>query len=278
MKRIICFRGWLFFLFLFQFYACAMGSKEPGEEKAERELISRNKIEKATEYSASIFGGIKQKEMLVHERTFDTDGKLMTELKFIPDSILDCSIVHAYTNTGNLDSTIARNADGSLLYRVKITYDDTDRRKEFFFYLPDGTYKYRNVSVYASSGQLAERSWYWPDGFKAKNVFVYENKRKISDTEIGPKGEFRYTWNYSYNKAGLLVEAIQLYPDSLVSAKVIYNYDSAGQMTEEQHENRSEFQSRSVYSYNSNGLLVLRVDFSASGRPIAEHRFAYEFR
>ncbi|HRH66478.1 MAG TPA: hypothetical protein PLU53_09295, partial [Bacteroidia bacterium] len=112
--------------------------------------------------------------------------------------------------------------------------------------------------------------------FKAKNIFEYKDDLKISDTEYGPNGEFRYTWKYQYDPAGRMTVAEQVYPEQLVNAKRMYTYNPSGQLTEEKHENRSVFQRHSRYTYDENGLMNTSQDLSATGRVLSRSRFVYE--
>lgn len=257
--------------------SCMDSAPVLSDEMIERELMRKNHICKWTEFKAITFAGIKQNEFPVFIREFYSDGKVRSEKQFSKDSLLDCLTSLYYNTAGNLDSTIALNADSSLLYRILIDYDEKGRRKELFFYLPDGTYKYRNVSEYNSENQLMVLSWYWPDGFKAKNVYLYSGSKLMSDTELGPGDVFHYVWNYVYDSGGHLVLAEQRYPDRQINSRILYKYDDAGNRISEIHENRTGFQSRIEYSYNTAGLRMSAREFSASGRVTAEHRYDYEY-
>lgn len=258
------------------FFACSGVNPDNDPEKKERELIRSKQILSITEWKAVFFAGVKQKEFPVHIRKFDKTGLLKNEVLFTHDSIPDCFVKYWYNAAGNMDSCIALNADSSLLYRVVILYNEKGERRDYYFYLPDGTYKYRNVSAYDDKGKLKELSWYWPEGFKAKNVFEYKQGRLIKDSEFGPGGEFRYRWEYNYDTAGNKISSVQTYPDEKVHSSIQYTYNASGQLIEEIHMNATEFQSRTIYQYDTKGLMSAKQDLSASGRIISASRFEYQ--
>ena len=264
------------FLAILVFYACSGVSPQNDPEKQERKIVFDNQIQSITEWKSSFFAGVKQKEFPVHFRKFDKTGLLKNEVLFTHDSLPDSFVSYWYNTSDNMDSCIALNADSSLLYRVVILYNEKGRRRDYYFYLPDGSYKYRNVSTYDDTGKLKELSWYWPDGFKAKNVYEYKQDRLIKDTEFGPGGEFRYRWDHNYDASGNKILSIQTYPDDKVTSRIEYNYNASGQLIEEVHLNGTEFQSRTAYHYDSKGLLSAKEEMSASGRIISASRFEYK--
>lgn len=264
---------------LILFSSCSGGDhlQQKDEKEQEAFLLRTHHVKACTEFTTVYLLGRKQAEHPSHYRQFDKQGNMLYEVNLNSRGDTVCTIRHSYSEANLRTLSVALNLDGSLLYRETLTYDEKGRREELIFYLPDGTYKYRNVSAYDQQGNLAELSWFWPEGFKAKNTYQYKDGKKISDTETGPQGDFRYKWQFRYDSKGCLAEAVQYYPGEKINTKVTYEYDDRQRLFRQVNYNGESVQMSSEYQYNEKGLKSLRSEYSSNGKLHEVTRYVYEF-
>jgi hypothetical protein len=248
------------------------------DEEKERTLVLNYKIKTITELRTSVFNGVNQPEKFSRIKHFDSNGFLTSETDYKMDGSPDDFLNYEYDNSGNLVLIKAFNPDSSLLFRETRSYDKNKSRKEFYFFLPDGTYKYRNIATYDSEGRMKELAWYWPTGFKSKNVYQYDDGKKISDEEFNPEGALTYKWIYKYDDKENLIEATQYSPLENINRKIIYEYNNSDQLIRQTNYVGAEIQNSISFFYDEKKLLLSKTELSASKRVTSIIRYQYEYR
>jgi len=257
--------------------SCTHKNHVQTEEEKLHETALKNKIKSITEYRMETHLGINQKEFPSDVQLFNEDGFKTKEIIYKTDGSIDFTIMHEYDKAGNLIISKAVNTDSSLLFRQVRSYDSHNNRKELYFYLPDGSYKYRNIASYDREGKIKELAWYWPEGFKSKNIYAYDGRKKTGDTEYGPHGELRYRWVFQYDENGNLTEAIQYSPGNETNTKVTYEYDSHNRITKKTNYIGVSIQSIIKYEYGKNDLPAARTESNSNGMTSVQFTLKYEF-
>lgn len=256
--------------------SCSTDHSTKSEEQLEREMVVKYRIKSITDYKIDIDFGVEQKEQMIHVRNFDENGLKQKETTFT-NGFLTSSRTFEYDNNGNLLTVNAIEPDSSIMFKAVMNYYENNLRKEYYFYLPSGAYKYRNLATYDKEGKMTELQYFWPDGLKAVNKYKYEGDRKTEDTEYAPDGKFRYNWIYKYDKKDNLTEAVQYYPDNKLNGKIIYEYDQNNLLVK-QTVYVEEFLSTIMgFTYNDKKLLSGKTETTPGGRLSAKYRYEYEY-
>ena len=255
--------------------SCSISSTTKTEEQLEHEMALKYKIKSISEYQIDSQFGLKKKE-LNYFRLFDEKGLKQKEIAYFEGSIENI-ITFEYDINSNLLNSNAIKTDSSFLFKIARNYYENNLRKELYFYLPNGTYKYRNFATYDNSGKMIELKYYWPDGLKAINNYVYEGDKKTEDTETAPDGKFRYKWIYKYDKNGNLVEAVQYYPNNIINAKITYEYNSDNLLTKQINYSGESISIIYSFTYNDKKLLSSKTETTSSGMIAAKFGYEYEF-
>jgi hypothetical protein len=274
MKSCKLFSFIFFILFLVLVSGCAPVKTKSAEQK-QKELIQRNRIRKITEYYSSVFLGIKQNETTSEIKYYNNKGLLTQEISFSSDGQADLTIIYNYDTHDNLILSMAINKDSLVIFKETTSYDSNNNRKEHYHFLPDGAYKYRNMASYDNKNRMAELAWYWPSGFRSKNVYAYNMFNKISDTEYSELGKTSYQWQYSYDANDNLIEAIQYYPGNILTRKITYEYNNNKLVKQTNYQGES-IEDLTTFDYNSQNLLSVKTEYSASGKITAVSRYSYD--
>ena len=256
--------------------SCSRSSALKTPEEKEREVVLKNRVKSVTETKISVFAGIKQPGIITQVREFDTFGFVTRETDYRPDSSIECRLSFEYNKAGKLASLSAVNSGDEFLYKVTRSYDAEDKLKELYFNLPGGTYKYRTVSTYDSKGRLTEYAWFWPTGFKAKNIYAYEGWNRVSDKEYDPQGRLNYEWTYRYDQADHLLEAVQVNAEGKISRRIAYAYNGDLLMKQTSFVDE-EVQKSLTYAYDDKGLLASMTETNASGKITAIFSYRNEY-
>lgn len=265
------------FIFVLTCLACNKGTNIKTAEEKEREMILQHKIKCIKVYETDYRIGMALPEFLAQVRTYNADGLRTDELNY-NDSIRAHSVIqYDYDKNGNLISSISKGPDSNLIFREIRKYNEQNKLSELIFYLPDGNYKYRNVSTYDDNGNVQQLAWYWPEGLRAVNKYAYANGLKTEDVEYNPQGKFNYKWVYAYDKNKNQTEATQYYPDSLVSAKIISEYNNNNQLISQTTFFGNSFQGKFVMEYDNKNLISVKSKFSSPKLLSAKYRYQYDF-
>jgi hypothetical protein len=268
----LCFLG----VFSILAQGCHGQNKVKTEEQRKRELILKNNIKKINEYQTSVLLGIKQEERLSETKLFNEKGYLERDLTFNSEGQIDLIVTYTYDANENLILQKAVKKDSSLMFRETTSYDSNNNRKDHYHYLADGTFKYRNVAFYDGKNRMTELSWYWPSGFRSKNVYTYNGDSKISDIEYSETGEKTYEWKYRYDSNYNLIEAIQYYPLNNLAQKEIYDYDAQNQLIKQTTFQNGSLSKVLTFSYDSGNLLISKTELNSSGKISSISRYSYE--
>jgi hypothetical protein len=262
------------FIFLLLTVSCIENPIKTEEEK-ERELVLQNKISRTTVYRTNIRLGIKEKEELHQVRNYNPEGYLIRTTDYSDKNQIEFIYDYSYDTSDNLISITGIDSLGQLTSKVVRSYNNQNKLHELYYYLPDGTYKYRNVRTYDKDGRESELAWYWTTGFKSKNVYRYQGWNKISDTELDTEGKSAYEWKYKYDKRNNLVEAAQYYPGEILTTKIIYQYNNDNSLVRQNNYQGSALLNSIVYTYDSRKLLSSKTEYSPSGKPAVVFRYEY---
>lgn len=251
-------------------------AKKTGEEK-ECETALVNKIKSMAEYKTHVYPDTAEKEYLSYVAMYDKNGLKTEERTYNPDSTVEGITIHYYNAEGNQILTTKRNPDSSLVYKIERTYLKNHLRKDYIFYQPDGSFKYKNSAVYDNEGKMIELQWIRPEGFVSKNKYVYEGKNMVEDSEYGSNEQLQYKWICKYDEAGNLVEKIQYYPDNSVNGKITYEYSDDNLLLKETNYSRESVVYLLEYSYDEKKLLKEKTASSFSGSILSRCQYRYEF-
>lgn len=263
------------FIILFHFSSCSYNSVSKSEDQIEMEFALKHRIKSITEFKDAQFGSF-EKEQISHWKTFDEKGLKKKEIGY-SDGKIESVVTYEHDNQGNLICSNAIKSDSSFLFKATMNYYENNLRKELYFFLPDGTYKYRNIATYDNDGKMTELKYYWPDGLKAQNKYVYDGNNKIEDTEYAPDGQFRYKWKYKYDSDDNLTEAVQYYPGNRINGKINYEYDSNNLLIKQVNFFGESVQNVISFEYNSQKLLSLKTETTYFGIVSSKYKYQYEF-
>ena len=188
-------------ILLFFIYSCSNDHSTKTEEQLEHEMVLKHRIKTITDYKTDFQLGVGQKEQISHIRNFDEKGFKQKETTYSEEG-LTSSITFEYDNKGNLLTVNALDQDSSFMFKVSMNYYENNLRKEYYFYLPGGAYKYRNLATYDKAGKMIELRYFWPDGLKAINKYGHKliimtgsdhilNVNKDFELSYDPKISFR---------------------------------------------------------------------------------------
>lgn len=256
--------------------SCSTDHSTKTEDQLEHEMVVKHRIKSITDYKVNFDFGVEQKEQMVHIRNFDKNGLKQKETTYT-DGILTSSRTFEYDKNGNLLTVNAIEPDSSFMFKVTMNYYENNLRKEYYFYLPSGAYKYRNLATYDKAGKMIELKYFWPDGLKAINKYKYDGDKKTEDTEYAPDGKFRYNWIYKYNKNDNLIEAIQYYPNNKINGKIINEYNLDDLLIKQTIYLEEFISTVLTFTYNAKKLVSGKIEATPGGRISAKYRYEYEF-
>jgi hypothetical protein len=265
----------LFCLLVFCRVACNEKPMKTDEEK-NREIILANHIATITEYRTNINAGIEEREQAVQVSSYNEKGLKTKEVNYAGDGIIDFVYLYEYDADDRLATITGADKDNRLTSTVKQSYDKNHRLHELYYYLPGGTYKYRNIRTYDAKGRLKELAWYWMTGFKSKNVYDWDGVKKVSDTEYSSIGAKTYEWNYRYDGSGNMIEAVQYYPGNIRTKRTLYEYNRLNQMVKQTNYQGELLINSIAFRYDSRDMLISKTEYSSSGKPIGVTRYVFE--
>ncbi len=263
-------------ILLFCVSSCSSDYKSKTEEQMENEMALKYRIRNITEYKTTFQFGNQQNKQISNLKIFDENGMKKKEIGYSLGSIENI-ITFEYDKNGNLLNESGIKKDSSFLFKITRSYYENNLRKELYFYLPDGTYKYRNLATYDKSGRMIELKYYWPDGLKSINKYVYRGHKKTEDTEYSPDGEFRYKWIYKYDNKDNLIEAVQYYPNNIINRKITYEYDLGRLLVKQSNYFGESIQNIFSFAYNDKKLMSSKIETSAGGMISAKFSYQYDF-
>jgi hypothetical protein len=254
---------------------CCGESKVKTEEAKQREVFLKNKIKKITEYETSVLLGVKQEEKITEVQFLNAKGLPNKKTSF-RNGGPDLSISYRYDTNDNLTLENGVNNDNSLAFKETTSYDPYNNPIEHYHYLADGTFKYKSISAYDTKHRRTELAWYWPTGFRSKNVYTYDGAKKITDTEYLEDHTKTYEWKYKYDSQNNLTEAVQYYPDDTVVFKIIYEYNPQSLLIKQTNFQGNTLSDSITFSYDSRNLPISKTEFTASGKISSVCRYSYE--
>lgn len=265
------------FVFLLLLISCGSNNNTTSAEDKERADILKHHIKTIKIYQTDYRNEIAQTEYLVQLKNYNKEGLKTEELNYNNSGKLISAINYNYDRNGNLVLTIAKNDSSGLIFRETRSYNNQNKREALIFYLPDGTYKYRNIATYDNDGNLIQLVWYWPDGLRATNNYKYQNGLKTEDVEFDAKGKFNYKWTYTYDKNGNQTNATQIYPDSAITAKISYSYNAENKLIKQVDYFGSSMRNQTFVTYNSSGLIDNIAEVSPGGDIDLRKKYQFEF-
>jgi len=239
-------------------------------------LALKYKITSITEYRTDIHLGIDQPEHVSQVKVFDSNGFKTKETEYNLAGEIDAILSYSYDSAGNLILVSAVSRDGGLLFRETRSFDANRNRTGLYYYLPDGTYKYRNVATYDKAGRVTELRWYWPaEGLVSTNKYQYAGDKKIEDAEYNQQNELNYRWKYEYDVRGNLTEAAQNSPANIINRKLTYEYNNDNQLVKQTTYYDTALHSDERYEYDQD-LLKSKTLYNLNGKVTAKFRYEYE--
>ncbi len=255
---------------------CLGQDRVKSEEKKQQKLFRKNKIRKVSEYRTSVLLGIKQNEQLTDIKLYNGEGLLIKQLSYNSSGQADLTKTFTYDANDNLLLLTGVSKDSTLLFKETNTYDKKNNRIEHYHYLSDGTFKYKAIADYDSENKMIELRWYWPTGFRSKNVYAYDGFNKISDTEFSETGSKTYEWQYKYDEKNNLIEAAQYYPANILTTKITYEYNQQSLLIKQTNYQGDSVSGSIVFDYDARNLLITRTEYNPSGKTSAISRYSYE--
>ena len=246
------------------------------DEETDRELMLRNQVKSMTEFITTVYVGIEKNEFISKEILFDRNGLKRKIINHGSDGSIESTVTCDYDKNNNLVLTKGINSDSTSFKEIR-NYDKNNNRIDLYHYLPDGTYKYRNVASYDTEGRMTELDWYWPTGLKAKRFYYYDGTIKTEETEYSLEGALVYKWKYKYDSNHNLTEAVQYKPDNMILSRILYAYGNDNQLIKKIFYSGESIQNSQTYEYDKNGLLSVKNDFNPFGKVTAKYRYQYEF-
>ena len=263
-------------LLLFCITSCSTDYRTKTEDQREQEKALRYNIKNIREYKSTFQFGVEQKPQLSNLKNFDEDGIKRKETAY-SDGNIQSITTFEYDKNDNLITKNGMYQDSSFLFKITQNYYENNLRKEYYFYLPNGTYKYRNLATYDDSGRMTELKYYWPTGIKSINKYQYRGDKKTEDVEYSPTGEFKYRWIYKYDNRDNLVEAVQYYPDSIINGKNTYEYDSGKLLIKQVNYLGESVQNIFIFTYNDKKLVASETEMTSSGTIYAKYTYEYDY-
>ncbi len=257
--------------------ACKNENKFKTDEEKEHQLALEHNIKSIKEFKTAFLGDVPQKEIRSHEIFFNEDGNKIKEMDYSSETDKGLTITYEYDKKENLISSKCLNPDNSIVFKTMRNYYADGNRKDLYFYLPDGTYKYRNTAEYDEKGNMINLKWFWPTGFKAENKYTYNDTKPMENSEYNPEGVFLYKWVYKYDKRDNLIEAIQYYPNNSINSKIDYAYNTKNQLIKQDNIIGEFVQNSLIFEYNNKNLLCTKTEYSTSGIISSKVRFEYEY-
>jgi len=194
---------------------------------------------------------------------YDIQGNLTKVTDYADDGSLRRRIFYLYDDNGNKIAEVtygSYRAHSHLLFKHVFAYDAYGKVTEEAYYNPDGTSKYRGVTIYDARGN------------KVKSV-RYSSAATISSTQI-------------YTPEGKVAEETIYNAKGSMESRSVYSYDAKGHTTEEAYykpngklynESRPDY-SRRVYIYDDNGNMTEERDYNADGSTSWRIHYIYDTR
>ena len=274
--RILHINSAAIIILLFCVSSCSTDYRNKTEEQLEHEKVVKYKIKSIKQFKNTFQFGIEQKEQLSRLENFDENGFKQKEIIY-SDGNIESNINFEYDKNGNLINANSSTPKNSFIYKITRNYYENNLIKELYYYHADGTYKYRNIATYDKSGRMTELKYFYPDGLKSINKFVYSGHKKTEDAEYAPTGEFRYKWVYKYDNKDNLIEAIQYYPNNIINSKITYEYDQGRLLLKQINYFGESIQNISSFTYNEKKLLSSKTEMASGGMISAKYTYQYEF-
>ena len=261
-------------ILLFSVCSCSRGVPPKSSEEKERERMEQNGIKTVTETKVLFFAGVRQPGMVTRISEYNRQGLLIKVTDYLPGGTPEFILSYSYNSGGQLTGYTAVDAAGEFLYKVTRDYNADHTLKELYFHLPGGTYKYRTMAAYDTWGRLSEYAWYWPSGFKARNVYSYHNWNKVSDKEYDPRGRLNYEWTYRYDKENNLLQATQVNAEGKITRKIL-NVFKGTNLVQQTSYVEETIQKITKYAYDERELLTAMTEFSSGGKQEAIYTYQY---
>lgn len=251
-----------------------------GEKKElteDRSFALDNKIKSIYEYKTDYSLSSGANEYLAKQIHYAENGLRLSETSYRPDSSIEVLTEYVYDAKENNISIIDKSPGDAIICRIEKTYDENGLQRDYTFFLPDSSIKFKNTTVHGADGKPAELHWFRSEGFISRNKYQYENGKIRYDMEYDKEGNLQYCRDYRYNSKGKLVEMLQYFPDSSIGSRVKYDYSIDRLLARE-----TEFHNESVtlvnyFTYNRHRLLTGKTSQGPTGRIINKCRYEYEY-
>ena len=171
------------------------------------------------------------------------------------------------------------------------SYSDYDARKSKFSYTEEGrlnqeirfgingSFRIQFINKYNEAGQLISSYESSKGGENTVNwTFEYaEDGRLLKETMFYPEFNRTEVFHYYYNTSNQLIGVDEELPNKAQFKLKRYNYNSRGQLSEEQTFKNDELVEMKVYKYDMNSLLKEEVIYDGNKMEVARYSYSYEF-
>lgn len=258
--------------------------KEKNTKEKDRKEILTKKIISYTVVNHSVINGtigMKKEKYLITE--FDKKGNIYSMSVYKPGDSLDYKVIFTYDNNNNMITDTDLDPSGEVTENLKFSYDDFNRVKEQYNYVKENEfdskftyeideknltllftkfkpldkieyhiiYKYSKTVDWGNNVEIIKQD---PSGkliMRVENIFDNNDLRthkKIYDENNALMYYFEYSYDKSTGKFGTILKKS---PDNKVLTRTIYSYNSDGLLESiRSFDESGKLSSYLTYTYN----------------------------
>ncbi len=254
---------------------------------------------------------VAELEFLEMTIDFDTEGRVVSEIKFTEDGEMEEQNDYRYDANGKLIEhelyyaldearekvVLVRDEKGKLVSETKMygdekgahvefEYDSKDRVVAIVNYDDDGDFSSRETIEYNDAGGIVKRSTLGIDNKIVSEIkFVYLSDKQVEETHYDEKGKMGNLTVTTFDDKGKEVNSVERNAQGKLISSMLNIFDDRGNVIEKIYKDFHSKKVKNEYDekdqlilqeiFDTNGLLVKRntYDYDEAGNIISEQNF-----
>jgi hypothetical protein len=245
----------------------------PGISQIQPPVLIQPIKQKTSLQKEGLKGYVSEVQQTIHEPAIDSIGKVKPGKR---QEIFSENYIRTYNDTGNIEEEIQYKSDGVVHLRRTYEYDATDKLLEEFLYDANDVALNKYLFRYDLRGLLSERIV-----FKKNDKWQYTYDKAgnlIEEKGIKSDGKIDGITEYQYNDSGKLIIETDKTPEGRINIQDEFTYDEKGMIVKRTHSIKEiKQQYQYAYQLDEEGNWIQKVEYK-SGKPyrVYVHTIKYQ--
>jgi YD repeat-containing protein len=179
-----------------------------------------------------------------------------------------------------LKQSVKFDADGNVIEKTEIQYDELQRKTSETQYLSETEFAESKRFEYNADGQLCAIHSKFAEGYESKRVIEFHDElRQKIEIELDEDNELEEKHQWKYNEQGKLIEYAEYDDREKLVRKTCYEYDDKNRIVSESEFERKEKRpvSQKLYDYDTDSEKVYRIRIlNHKGKLVNQYRLEYD--